>query len=148
MRKYIPLILLLLAAAAFIYLYSMGEQTVSLSDFKKQLNNSKSIAIVMDTRNSPSKGAVMQCGINTAGRLGAIGLYESLRNQTFVYEGEQCTYATANSSIKECESFISDSTVFYIRYNPSKNSTLFYKSKALIEGDEDFLLDCPISKMI
>jgi hypothetical protein len=147
MREYIPfLLILVLLAAGCTYL--QGEQTISLSDFKEELNSSKSIAIVMDTRNAPSKGVVMQCGINTAGRLGAIGMYNRLRNQTFVYEGVQCTSETVNLSIDDCESIVSSSIVFYVRYNPAKNSTSFYKSKAVIEGDNDFLTDCPISKII
>ncbi|NYZ78867.1 hypothetical protein H0N99_01850 [Candidatus Micrarchaeota archaeon] len=146
MIKNIFLLILLFLAAGCTYL--PGEQQISLSDFRNELNSSKSIAIVMDTRNAPSQGAVMQCGVNIAGRLGAIGLYDRLSNQTFVYEGEQCNYGTANSSISECESLISNSTVFRIQYNPAKNSTSFYKSKAVMEGDSNFLADCSISKIL
>jgi hypothetical protein len=146
MRKCIFLIILLFLSAGCTYL--QGEQTISLSDFKKELNSSKSIAIVMDTRNALLQGVVMQCGVNTAGRLGVLGMYDRLGNQTFVYEDGQCTSAAVNSSIEECESLVSNSIVFYIRYNPAKNSTSFYKSKAVVEGDGDFLSDCPISKII
>jgi len=147
MRRGIPILIILLFLAAGCT-YLPGEQTISLSDFKKELNSSKSIAIVMDTRNAPSRGVVMQCGINTAGRLGEIGVYDRLKNQTFVYEGGQCVSGATNSSISECESLISNSMAFYIRYNSSKNSTSFYKSKAVMEGDNNFLADCPISKII
>lgn len=145
MVKNIFLLILLLLAAGCVY--QPTEQQISLSDFKNDLNSSKSIAIVMDARNSPSPGVVMQCGVDIAGRLGEIGLYDRLNNQTFVYEGEQCSYGNVSSSISECESLISNSTVFRIQYS-EKNSTSFYKSEALIEGDSGFLADCSISKII
>jgi hypothetical protein len=147
MKEYLPFVMLLLFISAGCMQIS-GEQPISLSDFKNELNSSKSIAIVIDMRNASSTGVVMQCGVDIAGRLGAIGMYERLGNKTFVYEGEQCISQSSNSSITECESLISNSTVFYIRYNPSKNSTVFYNSKAVTEGDESFLADCPLSKII
>lgn len=147
MRNYIPFVLILLFLAAGCA-YLQGEQTISLSDFKQELNKSANISIVMDTRNSTSAGIVMQCGTNLAGRLGIIGKYEALGNRTFVYEGNQCISATANYSIQYCESLMSNSLVFYLSYNPTKNSTSFYKSKAVIDGDNDFLADCTISKII
>jgi hypothetical protein len=146
MIKNILLLTLLFLAAGCVY--PPGQQQISLSDFRSELNSSKSIAVVMDTRNSPSPGVVMQCGVDVAGRLGEIGLYEHLNNQTFVYEGEQCSYGNASSSISECESLLSNSTVFRIQYNSAKNSTFFYKSEAVIEGDNSFLADCLISKVI
>jgi hypothetical protein len=146
MKICIPFVILLFSAAGCLYL--SGEQTISLSDFKQELNSTSIISIVMDTRNSTSSGAVMQCGVDIAGSLGAIGKYNALGNRTFVYEGDQCVYSAVNSSIKECESLVSNSTVFYIRYNPSKNSTLFYRSKAVIEGDNGFLTDCVLSRLI
>jgi hypothetical protein len=146
MIKNILLLILLLVAAGCVY--QPTEQQISLSDFKNELNNSNSIAIVMDTRNSPSPGVVMQCGADIAGRLGETGFYDRLNNQTFVYEGDQCSYGNATASISECESLISNSTVFRIQYYSAKNSTSFYKSEAVTEGDNDFLSDCSISRII
>lgn len=146
MKSYTAVLLVLLFSAAGCAL--LGEQPISLSDFKKQLNDSKSISIVEDTRNSPSLAAVINCGTALNMNLAKAGRYELLKNRTFVYYGDQCAYGAVNSSIQECESLISNSTVFYIRYNPSKNSTLFYTSKAVTEGDENFLADCSISRVV
>jgi hypothetical protein len=125
-----------------------GEQTISLSEFKNELNKSGSISVVMDTRSSPSAGVVMQCGVDIAQTLGMIGKYEAVKNKTFVYEDDRCVYWNKTSSINECESLISGSTVFYVQYNSTKNSTFFYKSKAVIEGDVSFLTDCAIARII
>jgi hypothetical protein len=146
MKKCIAVLLVLLFLVAGCVL--LGEHPISLSDFKKQLNNSQSISIVEDTRNSPSLASVINCGTALNMNLARAGKYELLKNRTFVYYGDQCAYGAVNSSIQECESLISNSTVFYIRYNQSKNSTVFYTSKAVIEGDENFLADCSISRLI
>lgn len=149
MKKYIPLLLLLLFVAEGC-VYPSGEQPISLSNFKEQLNESGNISIVADTRSSPASGFVINCGLALVTRTSSMGK----TSRFFAYEGEKCFYSSSgssdviNSSIKECESLISNSIVFYIRYNPAKNSTLFYTSKAVIEGDENFLADCQISKII
>jgi len=148
MKKYLLVGLLVLIAAAAIYFYYSSEQPVSLSEFKSQLNSSNKISIVMDTRYSTLNGPVMQCGTDIAMRLGMAGKYDALKNRTFVYEAEQCFYGNSTVSIKECESMLTNSLVLYIRYNTAKNSTSLYKSKAVIEGDENFLLDCAISRLI
>ncbi len=150
MKKYILLVLLLLVVAAGVYLHFQGEQPISLNDFKKQLNESENISVVTDTRSSPASGIVINCGLAVVTRVSGMGKSPRF----FAYEGELCFYsepgssAIINSSIKDCESLISNSTVFYIRYNSAKNSTTFYKSRAVMEGDDDFLADCPISKII
>lgn len=147
MKKYIPFALILLFLAAGCA-SKQGEQTISLNDFKTELNSSGNISIVMDMRNSTSSGVVMQCGTDIAGRLGIIGKYQALGNHTFVYEDNQCISISGNHSVEYCESLVSDSLAFYIQYNPTKNSTDFYKTKAVISGDNDFLADCSISRII
>jgi len=150
MRRYL-LVGLLVVIAVIAYLYQRGEQTISLSEFKSELNSSKKISIVMDARNSPSTSPVLQCGVYLTGVLEMIG--KSPRK--FAYEGELCFYSESgasnpvlNASVKECESMLANSTVFYLHYNQKKNSTSFYKSRAVIEGDSDFLFDCTISRLI
>lgn len=143
--KLLLLSILLLASGCIL---NGGEQQLSISEFKTELKNSTSIAIVMDTRNSSSTNIVMQCGADLAMTLGSIGRYGALKNQTFAYEGEKCFYSNVTSSINECESRISGSLIFYVRYNAAKNSTSLYKSKAIIEGDGSFLADCAIARMI
>jgi len=150
MKKYLLLLLFLLVAVA-LYLYYGREQMLSLSDFKRELNSSNAIAVVMDTRGSPSTSPVLQCGVYITGALEMIGRSP----KKFAYDGELCSYsesgassAVLNASVKECESMLAGSTVFYIRYNGVKNSTSLYKSRAVVEGDRDFLLDCAISRLI
>lgn len=146
MRRY--LLALVVLMLLFVYLLYGTEQRVSLADFRKELNTTKKISIVMDTRYSDVRVPVMQCGTSIAWALGVTGRYDALKNRTFVYEGETCFYGNTNASISQCESMIAGSTLFYIRYNPSRNSTSFYKSKAVVEGDADFLKDCAIARMI
>jgi len=150
----ILLILLLIAALVAIYLYYFGsEPTISLAEFKNGLNNSKLISIVEDTR-STSIGVVSPCGSAIATSLTMTGKnINDLRY--FAYEGDRCFYSAGgttinitNMSISECESKLINSTVFYVRYNAAKNSTSFYKSKAVVEGDESFLNECAIARLI
>jgi hypothetical protein len=150
MKKYLLVGLLVLIAAAAIYFYYSSEQPVSLSEFKSQLNSSNKISIVEDTRSAPSMASVINCGTALV-----LSLETNGRNTNyFTYGDDQCFYGsltlnrTMNASIKECESMLTNSLVFYIRYNAAKNSTSLYKSKAVIEGDENFLLDCAISRLI
>ncbi|MEM3555861.1 MAG: hypothetical protein QXF56_04045 [Candidatus Micrarchaeia archaeon] len=147
MKYLVGLVVLIVVLAALYLLYGV-EQRVSLSEFKNELAATNKISIIMDTRHSPITIPVMQCGTDVAMMLGLTGKYDALRNRTFVYEGETCFYGNTTKTIKECESIISGSTVFYIRYNQNKNSTAFYKSKAVVEGDSDFLNDCAIARMI
>jgi hypothetical protein len=147
MRKYLVSLFIVVILAALYLLYGV-EQTVSLSEFKNELAATNKISIVMDTRYSDVKIPVMQCGADVAMAVGMIGKYEAHGNRSFVYDGEMCFYKNTTKSIKECESLIAGSTVFYIRYNPNRNQTSFYKSKAVVEGDSDFLSDCAIARMI
>ena len=165
MKKYAPVLLVLLVIAVllvvFLY-YPKNEPTISLNDFKAELNSSKNISIVEDTRNSPSPGALMDCGAAIAGSLGYIN------PNTIIFENDTCTYSlgygdtrnisitdlrnrhkdTQNSSLYDCESKFSSTLIFYIEYNAEKNSTSYYHSRAVIEGDNSFLEDCAIARLI
>jgi len=149
--KNILLILLFIAVLLIIYVYyPKSEPTISFSDFKDELNKSEDISIVTDTRLSPATGFVINCGLDLVTRIHGMGK----NARYFSYESEDCLYSSIsnttlkNSSINECESLMSSSVVFYIKYNPTKNSTIFYKSKVVTEGDNDFLADCQISRLI
>jgi hypothetical protein len=133
--------------------YTCQHEYTSFSDFKKQLNNSKNISIVMDAR-STSAGVVSNCASAIATSLTRTG--KSINNlRYFAYEGERCFYSAGgttinmtNSSISECESKLTNSVVFYIYYNQTKNSTYFCMSKAIIEGDIDFLNECELARRL
>ena len=151
MNRYLIAALLIVVVAVALYALYGTEQTVSLSDFKKELSNAEKISIVMDTRYSELTGPVMQCGISLARSVGGLGKLPD----NFAYEGNNCFYskvgsmnATQNTSIKECESMLTGSVVFYIKYNSARNATSFYKSKAVIEGDGDFLNNCQLASII
>lgn len=154
MKKYknILLILLFIAVLLIIYIYyPKSEPTISFSEFKNELNNSKNVSIVMDARNSPSTSVVFNCGIRLTQALENNGISP----KKFAYDKERCSYSSSgatspilNASVDECESKLSNSTVFYIGYNAAKNSTSFYTSKAVIEGDENFLNECSIERLI
>ncbi|MCX6776035.1 MAG: hypothetical protein NT130_04280 [Candidatus Micrarchaeota archaeon] len=154
MKEYnnVLLILLFIAVLLIIYTYyPKSEPTISFSEFKNELNNSKNVSIVMDARNSPSTSVVFNCGIQLTQALENNGISP----KKFAYDKERCSYSSSgatspvlNASVDECESKLSNSTVFYLRYNAAKNSTSFYKSKAVIEGDENFLSECSIERLI
>jgi len=153
MKEYhILLILLFIAVLSIIYIYyPKSEPTISFSEFKNELNSSKNVSIVMDARNSPSTSIIFNCGIRLTQALENNGISP----KKFAYDKERCSYSSSgatspilNASVDECESKLSDSTVFYIGYNAAKNSTSFYKSKAVIEGDENFLTECSIERLI
>ena len=154
MKEYnnVLLILLFIAVLLIIYTYyPKSEPTISFSEFKNELNNSKNVSIVMDARNSPSTSVVFNCGIRLTQALENNGISPKKN----VYDKERCSYSSSgatspvlNASVDECESKLSNSTVFYLRYNAAKNSTSFYKSKAVIEGDENFLSECSIERLI
>jgi hypothetical protein len=145
MRKYTPfLLILVLLVAGCTYL--QGEQTISLSDFKAELNQTKNVSVVVDTRTTPY---AFNCGIALVQSLEMKGI----TTRYFFYDKNGCSYGgrvsgNGNASIEACQSMLNDPIIFYIQYNAAKNSTAFYKPKAVMEGDNDFLADCPISKII
>jgi len=154
MKRYTPVLLTLLLIAlllvVFLY-YPKSEPTISLGEFKAELNSSKSVSIVMDARNSPSTSFVLNCGIQLTQALENSGISP----RKFAYDAERCSYSESgatspilNASVDECESKLTNSVVLYIRYNEAKNSTSFYNSKAAIEGDGNFLNECAIARLV
>jgi hypothetical protein len=147
MKKCATVLILLLVAGC---LNISGEQSISLSDFKNELNQSANVSIVADTRSAPETGVIINCGLALVTATSSMGKTPRF----FAYESGRCFYSESgssevlNSSISDCESLMSNSTVFYVQYNSLKNSTTFYNSKAVVEGDSNFIADCQISKII
>ncbi|MCX6776587.1 MAG: hypothetical protein NTY73_01280 [Candidatus Micrarchaeota archaeon] len=150
MKEYnILLSLLFIAVLSIIYIcYPKSEPTISFSEFKNELNNSKNVSIVVDMRLAPSSGPSMDCGVGLVQHIEMKGIV----TRYFFYDSNGCSYGgsagSGNTSIETCQSMLNDPIVFYIQYDPERNSTSFYKSKAVIEGDSSFLEDCAISRLI
>jgi len=148
MRKYLVGLFIVVILAALYLLYGV-EQTVSLSEFKNELTTARKISVVVDMRSTPVAGTMINCGVALVENLETQGISTNY----FFYDEQGCSYgslktSSKNASIKECESKLVNSIVLYIRYNPNRNQTSFYKSKAVVEGDSDFLSDCAIARMI
>ena len=142
--------LLLLSILLLIVGCFSQEKEISLSEFKAKLSNEKNVTIVMDVTNAPNSKPVFDCSIALTFTLASAGKELSI----FSYENDTCIYKdsstnkTIETTTKNCNELISNKLTFYVRYNNSINKTSLFERRAVTEGDNGFLDDCAITRII
>lgn len=134
--------------ATFIYLNSHGLGIGGVSDFTQNLQNANEIALIMDTRGSPSKDAdynIMVCGIGLSGSRGLVGKDITI----YGIEDAGCIISYPNAThddsatIEKCENDIKNKLQIYIQYGED-DKTVFTANKMNLFVSENFNSTCAI----
>lgn len=147
------LVIILLAAGAYLYLQQSGERELSLSEFRARFNLTQRAAVVQDLRALPaedyaSRSALQNCGIQLSYALSLLG--KNVTNYALLEDGSCFGGSAASLDADACLSEIRNSgrLMFTISYNSTSNRTRLFRDRVEFSGDGGFLSACAITTVI
>ena len=148
--KWLIVICIVVVSVIFAGYYYYISLPISMDEYLVKLQNSNTLAIVMDLRgayDNHTRHDIMQCGIDFAGSLPfgdkEIYIYSLDNNDECIasYPDDSIAYLTVGECIKEM--YNTDQTI-HIKY-ADISSTTYYNDKLLITMTPDYQGGCGVS---